>query len=236
MNPTIVKLALAALLGRKRFVLLLLFPGALIALTLLIRALSSRPEDASSVLLGVGTSLVLPLLALVAATAVMGPEVDDGSLVYLLAKPVSRYAVAASKYVVALASVLLLGPLLLWVVGAAVDPDNVASTSARALGAAAAAAAYTALFLALSTLWKHAVVAGLLLVLLWEGTLANLFSGIAWLSVGQWGQRVAAMLDSDVHRSDVSAAWAVAALVVVTVGGVWFSGDRLRSFSLRGED
>lgn len=73
-------------------------------------------------------------------------------------------------------------------------------------------------------------------MLLWEGTLANLFSGIAWLSVGQWGQRVAAMLDSDVYRSDVSAVWAVAALVVVTVGGVWFSGDRLRSFSLRGED
>lgn len=127
MNPTIVKLALAALLGRKRFLLLLLFPGALVALTLLIRVLSSRPEDATSVLFGVGTSLVLPLLALVAATAVMGPEVDDGSLVYLLAKPVSRYAVAASKYVVALATVLVLGPVLLWVVGAAVDPDDLAT-------------------------------------------------------------------------------------------------------------
>lgn len=236
MNSTIVRLALAALLGRKRFVLLLLFPGVLVALTVLVRLLSSEPAAATDVLFGVGLSLVLPLLALVAATAVMGPEVDDGSLVYLLAKPVSRYAVATSKYVVALGSVLVLGPLLLLVVGAVVDPDGLDATLARTAGAVLASAAYTALFLALSTVWKHAVVGGLLFVLLWEGTLANVFSGVSWLSVTQWGQRVAAALESELFRSDISLAWAVAALVVVTLGGVWFSGDRLRSFQLRGDD
>lgn len=236
MNPTITRLALAALLGRKRFVLLLLFPAVLVGLTVLVRLLTDSPEDATDVLFGVGLSLVLPLLALVAATAVMGPEVDDGSLVYLLAKPVSRHAVATSKYVVALGSVLVLSPLLLLAVGVAVDPDDVGTTAARVVGAAASAAAYTALFLALSTVWKHAVVAGLLFVLLWEGTLSNVFSGVSWLSVGQWGQRVAAALDDDVYRTDVSLPWAILALVVVTVGGVWFSGDRLRSFSLRGDD
>lgn len=235
MNPTIVRLALAALLGRKRFVLLLLFPVALLGLTLVVRSLAT-PSDATDVLFGVGLALVLPLLALVAATAVMGPEVDDGSLVYLLAKPVSRHAVAVSKYAVALGAVLVLSPLLLLVIGAAVNPDDLDQTLAQVAGAALSAAAYTALFLALSTVWKHAVVVGLLFVLLWEGTLSSIFSGVSWLSVGQWGQRVAAAIDSDVHRSDVSLPWAVVALVLVTAGGVWFSGDRLRSFSLRGDD
>lgn len=236
MNPTIVRLALAALLGRKRFVLLLLFPGVLVGLTVLVRVLSGEPGAATDVLFGVGLSLVLPLLALVSATAVMGPEVDDGSLVYLLAKPVSRHAVAISKYVVALGSVLVLGPLLLLAVGAAVNPDDLDGTLARSAGAALASAAYTALFLAVSTVWKHAVVGGLLFVLLWEGTLSNVFSGVSWLSVTQWGQRVAAALESDLYLSDVSLPWALAALVVVTLGGVWFSGDRLRSFQLRGDD
>lgn len=236
MNSTIIRLALAALLGRKRFVLLLLFPAVLAGLTVLVRALSSDPEVATDVLFGVGLSLVLPLLALVSATAVMGPEVDDGSLVYLLAKPVSRHAVAVSKYVVALGSVLVLGPLLLLVVGTLVNPDGLDRTLALTVGAALAAAAYTALFLAVSTVWKHAVVGGLLFVLLWEGTLSNVFSGVSWLSVTQWGQRVAAALESELFRSDVSLGWALAALVVVTLGGVWFSGDRLRSFQLRGDD
>ena len=44
-------------------------------------------------------TLALPLVALLATSAVLGPEVDDGSIVYLLAKPVNRYGLAISKYV-----------------------------------------------------------------------------------------------------------------------------------------
>jgi hypothetical protein len=36
----------------------------------------------------VGFTLALPLVALLAASAVLGPEIDDGSIVYLIAKPV----------------------------------------------------------------------------------------------------------------------------------------------------
>ena len=236
MNPTIARLALAALLGRKRFVLLLLFPIGLIGLTILVRVLSSEPEAAAEILFGLGLTVVVPLLALVAATAVMGPEVDDGSLVYLLAKPVSRHAVAFSKYVVALATVLALGPLLLLVTGLLVHPDESHLILAASAGGAVSAIAYTSLFLALSTVWKHAVVVGLLFVLLWEGTLANIFSGVAWLSIGRWGDRVAAAIDVDWGAPSVALWWAIACLLVVGVGGVWFSGDRLRSFSLKGDD
>lgn len=236
MNRTIVRLAMAALMGRKRFVLLLLFPIALVSLTLLVRVLTSDAQVAVELLFGLGLLVVLPLLALIAATAVMGPEVDDGSLVYLLAKPVSRHSVASSKYVVALTAVLVCGPLPMLVTGLVLDPDGSDVVLGVSLSATLAAIVYTSLFLALSTVWKHAVVVGLLFVLLWEGTLAGIFSGVAWLSIGQWAGRVGAEVSAEWGTPAVPLWWAVGGLLLVGVGGVWFSGDRLRSFSFKGDE
>ena len=72
-------------------------------------------------------------------------------------------------------------------------------------------------------------------VLIWEGLLGNLFSGIAWLSIGQWGLRIGHAVSEELP-DPASLPYAVVASLVVTVVGVWFAGDRLRSFSLRGED
>ena len=60
------------------------------------------------------------------------------------------------------------------------------------MGVAVAGTTYTALFLGLAALTRHAVVIGLLFVLLWEGLLGNLLSGIRWLAIGAWGREVAA--------------------------------------------
>ena len=63
----------------------------------------------------------------------------------------------------------------------------------------------------------------------------NLFTGIAWLSISQWGLRIGHEI-SDQLPDPANLPWAIAASLVVTEAGVWFAGDRLRSFSLRGED
>ncbi len=236
MNPTITKLAFQALTGRRRFWLLLLFPLGLVGFTILIRVLTGSQAAAWQTLFSLGLSLVLPLLALISATSVMGPEVDDGSIVYLLAKPVSRHSIAQSKYAVALGAVLVVGTAPLLVVGIIVRPSAVALTLAMWIGSVVSAIAYTAIFLALSAVWRHAVVVGLLFILIWEGTLGNLFSGIAWLSVAQWGERVAIWIDADSGSSDVALWWAVLALVVASVAGVWWTGDRLRSFAFKGDE
>ena len=83
MNATIAKLAAQALLGRRRFWLLLAFPVLLIALTATIAALTDG-DAAWPLLPGLGYPVVLPLVAVLAASSVLGPEVDDGSIVYLL--------------------------------------------------------------------------------------------------------------------------------------------------------
>src|SRR5437868_2960445 len=62
---------------------------------------------------------LLPLAAAVFGTTAFGGEVDDGTLVYLLVKPIDRWRVVLSKYVVAvLASFIVIVPavLLPWLV------------------------------------------------------------------------------------------------------------------------
>ena len=98
-NSTIARLALQALLGRRRFYLLLAFPVLLVALVAMVAALADG-DAAYELLPGLGYPLVLPLVAILAASSVLGPEVDDGSIVYLLSKPVNRYGVALSKWLV----------------------------------------------------------------------------------------------------------------------------------------
>lgn len=232
MNSTIAKLALQALLGRRRFYLLLAFPVLLIALVALITVLADG-DAAFDILPGLGYPLVLPLVAILAASSVLGPEVDDGSIVYLLAKPVSRYRVAISKWVVALGATLTAGALPI-LVAALITGDG---TRAWALfvGAVVAGTTYSALFLAISAVTRHAVIASLMFVLIWESLLGNLFTGIAWLSIGQWGLRVGHELSSQLP-DPANLPWAILASLVVTMVGVWFAGDRLRSFALRGED
>jgi ABC-2 type transport system permease protein len=232
MNGTIAKLALQALLGRRRFYLLLAFPVLLIGLVGLVTALTDG-EAAWEILPGLGYPLVLPLVAILAASSVLGPEVDDGSIVYLLSKPVSRYGVAISKWLVALAATLAAGALPIYV--AALITGDSARAAALFVGAAVAGTTYSALFLAISAVTRHAVIASLMFVLIWESLLGNLFTGVAWLSIGQWGVRVGHAI-SDQLPDPVNPPYAVVASALVTVVGVWFAGDRLRSFSLRGED
>jgi ABC-2 type transport system permease protein len=232
MNATIVKLAAQALLGRRRFWLLLAFPVLLVALTVTIAALTDG-DAAWPLLPGLGYPVVLPLVAVLAASSVLGPEVDDGSIVYLLAKPVSRHAVAVSKWVVAWTATLLAGALPLYV--SALVAGGGDRAPAMGLAAVVAGTTYSALFLAISAVTRHAVIASLLFVLIWEGLLGNLLSGVAWLSVAQWGLRIGHEVSAELP-DPTNLPWAVLASVVVTVGGVWFAGDRLRSFSLRGED
>ena len=96
---------------------------------------------------------------------------------------------------------------------------------------------YTALFLGLAALTRHAVVVGLLFVLVWEGVLGSIFAGVRWLSVGAWGRAVAGEISPPLEdAASIGVAYAVVAAVLVTVGAIWFTGDRLRSFTLRGDE
>lgn len=235
MNATILRLSAQALLGRRRGLVLVLIPALVLALAVGVRSLTDQTAGYDAVT-GLGFTLALPIVALLAATAVLGPEIDDGSVVYLLAKPVSRHAVALSKFLVAWTATLVLGALPLLVCGLVLDGDDPGRAVAWSVGGAVAGTAYTALFLALAALTRHAVVVGLLFVLLWEGLLGNLLTGIRWVAIGPWGREAAAEVSSAVAASGTGLPYALVAAGLVSLGSVWFAGDRLRSFTLRGDE
>src|SRR6476469_3678481 len=149
MNTTLLRLSAQALFGRRRGVVLLLIPAAMLVLSVFVRLLTDKQVGVDAAV-GLGYTLALPLITLLAATAVLGPEVDDGSIVYLLAKPVSRHVIALSKFVVAWAATLVFGALPLFAAGLVLDVGDPRRAAAWGVGAAVAGTAYTALFLGLA--------------------------------------------------------------------------------------
>src|SRR5699024_668768 len=154
-------------------------PVLLMGLCLLVQVLTPGDAAASSfeaVIIVFGLGLVLPLVALLVTTGVLGPEIDDGSIVYLLSKPVSRFVVAFSKLLVAVAVTLVLGAGSLLVAGLVLDPSDPARAVAVGLGSAVAGTAYCSAFVMFSAINRHGMISGLLYVLVFEGLLAS------WLS------------------------------------------------------
>lgn len=235
MNRTLLRLAAQALFGRRRGIVLLLIPAALLVLSVFVRILTDE-EVGIDAAVGLGYTLALPLVALLAATAVLGPEVDDGSIVYLLAKPVSRHVIARSKFAAAWAATMALGALPLVAAGLVLDWSEPGRALAVGVSAAVAGTVYTALFLAVAAFTRHAVVVGLLFALLWEGVFGSVFAGVRWLSIGAWGREVGSEVSTLVDAAGTGLAYALVAATLLTAAAVWFTGDRLRSFTLRGDE
>src|SRR3954468_22632565 len=91
------------LVGRRRSLLMLLLAGAPVLLALLVR-LGGRGSSGTALvpsLEGLLVTTVLPLVALVFGTAALGSELDDGTAVHILTKPIPRWAIVVPKLVVA---------------------------------------------------------------------------------------------------------------------------------------
>lgn len=240
LNPTIVRLARAALFGRRRVWALLALPLLVCAVAFLTGVLADEPSTGWDFVTGVWLPLLVPLLALLAASSVLGPEIDDGSIVYLLAKPVSRHTVVRSKFTVAALATLVLGTLPVLLLGLLMPPPGQGRPGdlalALALGSGVAGLAYVALFLAMTAAMNRSVMAAILFVFVWEQTITGLLSGAQTLSVSAWGTRIAGSVTTLDPMPQFALWWAWTAPVVLVVGGVWWAGDRMRSFTLRNDD
>ena len=225
-----------SIFGRWRGVLLFVLPVVLLGISLLVRLLVGEDADAAEgTLYGLGLVVIVPLVALLATSGLLAPEIDDGSISYLLAKPISRHTIVASKLVVAVACVLVFGAL----------PDAGRGAGAAAPGrrrspwgspsrrwSAGRRTARSSRCCRCMT--RHAVVIGLIYLLVWEGLLGGLLDGVRWLSVTRWSAELVDQIADLELVDNLPLAYAVIALVVVLVGGTWLTGWQLRSFNLTG--
>src|SRR5688572_31695208 len=96
----LIDVTLRGLLGRRRTLLLVLLAGLPVLIALLVRVSGGRP-DADRVLDTLVVRTVMPLVALIVGTAAIGSEVEDGTAVYLLIKPIPRWQIVLAKSIVA---------------------------------------------------------------------------------------------------------------------------------------
>lgn len=238
---TIADVTFRALLGRRRTVLLVLLAGLPVLVALLARIGGARLDDALPAIMELSVRAVVPLTALVFGTAAIGSEIEDGTAVFLLVKPVPRWVVAVAKAFVAglltaalsVASTMLTGVLI-----GGLDGFTLATTFAFAIAIALASFAYAALFVALSVVTHRALIVGLIYTLVWEGILAGILEGTrvfsvreATLTIAEALAPVGAQIDGDV---DVPTA--IGLLIVVVGLSLAVASTRLAAFEVRGTE
>jgi len=236
-SRTIVRLGVRSIFGRRRGVLLFVLPLVLLALSVLVRVLVGQDDTGSEhVLYRLGLIVIVPLVALLAMSGLLAPEIDDGSISYLLAKPISRHTIVASKLVVAVTCVLVFGALPMLVAGLILRADEPSFAVGFAVASLVGGTAYCALFALLSVLTRHAVVLGLVYLLVWQGLHGGLLDGVRWLSITRWSGEMVDRIADLTLVDDLPLTYAVIATAVVIVGGAWLTGRRLRAFNLTGDE
>lgn len=238
----VARLTASVLLGGRRAAVLLALPLVLVALAVVFRLVGGRdPGTAVTLLGGVGLGTVVPLLCVVVGTGVIGPEIEDGSIVYLLSKPLRRSSIVASKLAVAVVTAWAVLVPAVVVAGLVLTGSAERLAVAYALATAVAAVAYCAVFLLLAVLTRNAVIIGLLYALVWETTIAAVVPGARALSIRQWALSVAeSVVGDDAARlgvaSDVMLRTALVLLVVVATAATAHAARRLRTLRLDAGD
>ncbi len=240
MTSALVSITLRALLNRRRTLLLALVGLLLVAVSALYQLSNPAAEESPLVtrrlLADLGMGVVLPLVAVIVGTAAIGSELDDGTIVYLLAKPVPRWLILLVKLGVAwVVTSLLVVPAL--AVAAVIGTGDGSLALGFTLAGLVAALEYSAIFVALSLVTSRALVIGLAHVVVWEGIVAGLFAGTRPLSVRQHALAIANATGgtdaAGLGAMDVPVA--IVATAVVTVAAAFLAIRRLEAVELRGE-
>jgi ABC-2 type transport system permease protein len=157
---------------------------AAVALGLAVRVAQpgDRPNAAWTLLDSYGLSLLVPVVALVFASAALGDLAEDGTLVYLWLRPLPRWHLAVAAFA---ASVTVAVPIsvLPLIVGVAISGQGIRLVGAAAVGGLLATVAYSAVFCGLGFRVRRALAWGLAYLLIWEQAVARVSHGAARASL-----------------------------------------------------
>lgn len=240
MQPDIMALTVRQLLSRGRLIvlgLIVVLPPFLAALFAASDSTASSRQFLSQLCDGLVLTTVLPIVALVVGGAALGNEVEDGTLIYLMMKPVPRWQIIAAKLIVSvvIVAVLMAISVLAATLFAGRDADTLRVGLAFIAGSMAGAVAYTALFVYLGLVTSRTLVVGLLYAFLWEGAITALFAGLRTISIRQYSRGTAAALaglPANILDVKLSAGGALIGVAVVTVATFVLAIRRLNVIDL----
>lgn len=241
MNVVIMRLSLRALLGSRRVWILVGLAALLFAVAGLTRWGSGGAVDVSAdVIVNFGFGLLVPIMCLLVGTGVIAPEIEDGSIVYLLAKPLPRRTIVLSKLVVAMAVAVAFCVASIMIASVIAGDQDGQLALSMGVATALASVAYVAVFFMIAVLTRNSIIVGLLYALLWEGVLAGYVPGVRTVSVRQWALAPAEQMlqgnSAIAITSDVGLATGLILLAAATIGSVVISIQRLKVLSVRVSD
>ncbi len=163
------------------------------ALVFLLTAQTLVDEAALDRFLGMIVSMYFPLLvpivALIISASALGDERRDGTLSFLVLRPIPRSVIAGSKFLgaVLVASGLnAVGGLALGIVYA-IETGSWGVVLPLVVGGVVASIVYAALFVPLGFFTDRAVLIGLAFVFIFEGLIVSALSGLSSLSPWRLG-------------------------------------------------
>ena len=235
-EPTVAWISFRALFGRKRALLFVLPAVVLVVLTFALRSARGTLSDWPALILGqVGIGAVVPLTALLVGTSVLGSEIDDNSVLHLLATPVSRRSVIVSKTAVSAAVTAVFAAIPVLLAGLiAVGPHKLAFGCF--LGAVIGSLLYSCLFVMMSAALRHPVAYALGYVALWEGLINHLVTGTKWLSVEDWSLGIANSIAHNSNlKANLTATPSIVMCVIAAVLLIVYATQRLSAFTVRAD-
>jgi ABC-2 type transport system permease protein len=229
------RVVLTQLVTRGRVAALVLV-GAVVAIVAAAVGASDEIDDpleaAVRVIADLGFTALVPIVALVFATASLGDMRDDGTLVYLWLRPMDRWPVVVGAWAASVTVSLPLTVVPLGIASVLVDTGGELVT-ATVLACAVGVIAYAALFVLLGLLVRNAIVWGLAYVLIWEGIVAGYGNIPARLSVrGYTRSIITARTGVDLELGDLSLAPGVIVPALAAVAALAAAARRLRRMDI----
>jgi ABC-2 type transport system permease protein len=180
-------------LGGKRLILLLLLgllPAGVLAVLLADRPLAAGALKAfHEAPLGILFFVVLPAASLVFGAGALGDERRDGTLSFILLRPLPRSVLSGAKLLggwLAALAVVGTGALAMSVI-LGVRAGAWETLGPLLLAVALSSLAYVAVFLAVGYFTARAVLIGLVYVFVWESGMTNAIPSLASVSLGRIG-------------------------------------------------
>ena len=198
--------------GWGRIVVLVVLAALAIIIAIVMRSSDGgvTPEDGASFLVWYGLSIVLPFGALLVASEAFGDLRDERTLVYLWLRPVRAWSATTGAAAASLAVTFALLVVPLIVAGIILDVPVAA-------GATLAAVAYTGVFLAFGLVLSRPLLAGLLVLLVWENVIGSLSAATARLTIRSYAASLVVSEGWDVG-TPVGRSFAASVAVPLAVG------------------
>ena len=175
-----------------------------------------------------GLSILIPIVALIFASASLGDTREDGTLVYLWLRPISRLSVSTGAWAASVTIALPLTVIPMTISAILLDAGNSVIT-ATIVTSILALLAYSSLFVILGLIVKNPVLWGLAYIFIWEAIVASFAKPAAALAVSGYSRAIITgqtNVEFD-YLFDPTQSVSVLMLIIITFAGIAFSSARL---------